>query len=404
MVCRVQVMRVGFWLGLAVLALILLEGSQGQASAQSAAGTEFIFTFESDAQGWVPGFADLPADFDQELFELDSGLRPMPDGLVGNGILLQGHNRSDDLFMFLKKQVDGLRPETAYEVTVSLDLATNVPAGSFGIGGSPGESVYVKAGASTVEPVTQQDDTGHLRMNIDKGNQASEGESMINLGNIANPEVTGVEYKIKTLDNEGRPFKVVSDGEGRVWLIVGTDSGFEGLSAVYYATITYTFSESFEVDGPCRLTRAAQLPIEFEYEGTVPTGFDGINRASCRFTKPVKTVTVTLSGPAMHSEIFTLSEPTTEVPFPLPEGTLSITTLEIVPPGEYQRRMMVTSVGGETLVISDLPGVLKTVTILPAELPNTGDFVPPSGAVVGTVVLGIILASLGTTIVARRRS
>ena len=520
-------MRIGSRLGLVALALILLNGIQGQASAQSAEGTEFIFTFETDAQGWATGFADLPADFDQGLFELDSGLRLLPDGLEGNGIFLQGHNRSDDLFMFLKKQVDGLRPETAYDVTVSLDLATNVPVGLVGIGGSPGESVYVKAGASTIEPVIQQDDTGHLRMNIDKGNQASEGESMINLGNIANPEVAGGEFKIKTLGNDGRPFKVVSDSEGRVWLIVGTDSGFEGLSAVYYATITYTLSESFEVDGPCSLTRAAQLPIEFEYKGTIPTGFDGINRASCRFTKPVKTVTinltgeathtetftlsepakavsfplpegtlsittleivppgeyqremtvtsvdgetlvisdqpgvlkivtilepvvfevgpclttlaaqlpiefeykgtiptgfdginkasctftkpvktvtVTLSGPAKHSEVFTLSEPTSEVPFPLPEGTLSIATLEIVPPGEYQRKMTVTSVSGETLVISDLPGVLKTVTILPVELPNTGDFTLPPGALAGAVVLGIILAGFGTAILARRGS
>ena len=62
---------------------------------------------------------------------------------------------------------------------------------------------------------------------------------MINLGNVAHPEVTGDEYRIKTLNNQGRAFAVVSDSEGRVWLIVGTDSGFEGLSAFYYARITY---------------------------------------------------------------------------------------------------------------------------------------------------------------------
>lgn len=155
---------------------------------------------------------------------------------------LQGHNRSDDLFMFLSRQVEGLRPETAYAVTVSIDLATNVPAGLMGIGGSPGESVYVKAGASAVEPLVVEDNAGYLRMNIDKGNQATEGEVMFNLGNVAHPEVTGDEYKIKTLHNQGRSFEVVSDSEGRIWLIVGTDSGFEGLSTFYYATITYIFT------------------------------------------------------------------------------------------------------------------------------------------------------------------
>lgn len=202
----------------------------------------FEFSFENDDQGWLTGFADLPADFDQNTFTLDSGHRPLPAGLEGSGIYLQGHNRSDDLFMFLKRQVEGLRPETAYTVTVSLDLATNAPAGSVGIGGSPGESVYVKAGASAVEPIVEEDDAGWLRMNIDKGNQATEGEAMINLGNVAHPEVAGDEYKIKTLHNQGRPIEVVSDSEGRTWLVVGTDSGFEGLSAFYYARITYIFT------------------------------------------------------------------------------------------------------------------------------------------------------------------
>ena len=39
-------------------------------------------------------------------------------------------------------------------------------------------------------------------------------------------------------------------------------------------------------------------------------------------------------------------------------------TLEQLRPGEYEREMMVTSVDGDTLLISDQPGVLRTVTIL----------------------------------------
>ena len=114
-----------------------------------------------------------------------------PDGLEGSGIYVQGHNRSDDLFMFLKKRVDGLRPDTAYEISVSIDLATNVSAGLIGIGGSPGESVFVKAGASTAEPVPLEDGKGYLRMNIDKGNQSRGGEAMAVLGNIALADVSG---------------------------------------------------------------------------------------------------------------------------------------------------------------------------------------------------------------------
>ena len=81
-----------------------------------------------------------------------------------------------------------------------------------------------------------------IRLNIDKGNQAQEGQAMIILGNVANPEVAGDEYKLKTMDNQGRPVEVMTDDQGQVWLIVGTDSGFEGLSAFYYPRITYVFT------------------------------------------------------------------------------------------------------------------------------------------------------------------
>ncbi len=204
---------------------------------QEADEAEFSFTFANDAEGWTAGFADLPVDFNQSIYELDSGHRPLPDGLEGNGLYIQGHNRSDDLFMFFKRQVDGLKVDATYAASASIDLATNVPSGSFGIGGSPGESVFVKAGAATVEPVAEGED---LRMNIDKGNQSNGGEAMVVLGNVAHPDVTGEEYRIKSLDNAGSPVNVAADSEGRLWLIVGTDSGFEGLSAFYYARIACT--------------------------------------------------------------------------------------------------------------------------------------------------------------------
>ena len=222
-----------------VMAILL---SPSATLAQDGGEGEYSFDFEDDAEGWTVGFADLPVDYDQSIYELDSGHRLLPDGLEGSGVYVQGHNRSDDLFMFLKRRVDGLRPNTAYAVSVSIDLATNVPAGSFGMGGSPGESVYVKAGASTVEPVAAEGDNRQLRMNIDKGNQANGGESMAVLGNVAHPEVVNTEYRIKTLDNADLPLSVATDSEGRVWLIVGTDSGFEGLSKIYYARISYTLS------------------------------------------------------------------------------------------------------------------------------------------------------------------
>ena len=228
--------------------LILLSFALAGCATSYDTEYQFEFEFENDEQGWVTGFADLPADYDPMIYELDSGWGALPSGLEGNAIYLNGHNRSDDLFMYLMVQVEGLRPDTSYQVHFSIDLASNTPEGLMGIGGSPGESVFVKAGATTQEPEVITDDAGWLRMNIDKGNQASEGKDMINLGTLANPNIdldtfTGEEYALMTLTSEERLFEVIPDGNGIVWLIVGTDSGFEGPTRVYYDKISIQMNE-----------------------------------------------------------------------------------------------------------------------------------------------------------------
>ncbi|MYH79026.1 MAG: hypothetical protein F4134_15050, partial [Acidimicrobiaceae bacterium] len=127
------------------------DGSD-ESPGPGSAPVEFDFSFETDADGWVVDFADLPEDYDQSIYELDGGHRALPDGLDGAGIYVQGHNRSDDLFMYLKRRVDGLTPAASYTVSAIVDLATDAALASVGIGGSPGSSVFVKAGASTTEP------------------------------------------------------------------------------------------------------------------------------------------------------------------------------------------------------------------------------------------------------------
>ena len=204
-------------------------------------GLEFTYTFEDDDEGWITGFADLPADYDESIYELDSEWTELPDDLDGYGIYMQGHNRSDDLFMFLKREVDGLEPGATYRATFQLILASDVPPGLSGIGGSPGESVYVKVGATTEEPLIEEDTDGWLRMNIDKGNQATEGEDMINIGDMANPNLTPAtagSYELMEQNSAGREFEVTADEDGILWFIAGTDSGFEGLTTLYYDTIT----------------------------------------------------------------------------------------------------------------------------------------------------------------------
>ena len=73
-------------------------------------------------------------------------------------------------------------------------------------------------------------------MNVDKGNQGSGGTDAQVLGDFANLEdceSSDFTYQLKELSNLELPeFEVTTDVNGDAWLILGTDSGFEGTTTV----------------------------------------------------------------------------------------------------------------------------------------------------------------------------
>jgi hypothetical protein len=125
-------------------------------------------------------------------------------------------------------------PGTEYRFRFVLEFASNAPLGAFGIGGAPGESVFLKAGASPIEPVPVAVD-GFLLMNVNKGNQSQGGPAASTAGNIANG-LRGNEpprYVLLREEHE-HPCNIRADNQGDVWLLIGTDSGFEGPTTLYY--------------------------------------------------------------------------------------------------------------------------------------------------------------------------
>jgi hypothetical protein len=202
---------------------------------------EFAFDFESDSDGWVVGYADYPANLSQSdslvLYGMSYGHGLLPASVQPrqSGIRVRGVNRSDDLFMYLKRRVTGLSPNADYLLTMDVDIASNVASNLIGVGGAPGEGVKVKAGASVNEPFNIRDGMGWYRLNIDKGNQSVGGADMSVIGDMAVKDTTTVYTVVRR--SLGTPMKRRTDANGGLWLSVGTDSGFEGLTEVYYAAI-----------------------------------------------------------------------------------------------------------------------------------------------------------------------
>lgn len=198
-----------------------------------------FYDFADSDHGWKGDFSDYPVG-DSIAYGLCFRHDVLPANLGGGkGLMLSGTNYSDDLFMFIKKRVTGLIPSREYQVGFQLKFASNAPTGLVGVGGSPGESVYLKAGASNIEPL-KMIKNGYYQMNIDKGNQLSGGKNMVLVGNVAS-QSSSHDYSLVERNN-GASFTVTSDANGELWLIVGTDSGFEGTTTLYYTGISVLFT------------------------------------------------------------------------------------------------------------------------------------------------------------------
>jgi hypothetical protein len=202
------------------------------------------FDFARGPRGFVGGFADYPPS-NAAIYGLEADYRTLPEPLdtTRSALYIAGTNRSDDLFMYYKGEVR-LEPGTAYRASFEVEFATEAPSGCGGVGGSPGENVYVKAGVSLVEPRAVLDDQGILRMDVDKGQQGSGGRNASVLGNVGNSRTCEepVQWELKSLS--GGPLPIQTSQTGRVWLFFGSDSGFEGRTALYYTRLRVRFDPS----------------------------------------------------------------------------------------------------------------------------------------------------------------
>src|SRR5688572_12972569 len=101
------------------------------------------YIFNNSEEGWVGDFADYP-EGDSIAYELLVKRDTIPGDSTKKGLLISGKNESDDLFMFIKRKITGLRPNTTYALLFNVKVSSNAPTGAVGIGGAPGESVFVK--------------------------------------------------------------------------------------------------------------------------------------------------------------------------------------------------------------------------------------------------------------------
>lgn len=238
-------MRFKRFCSLSIAAAIGMSILAGTAAAKETT-TGVGFDFNQNDGGFTPIFSDYPNEQGvEEFYELRSGHEEVPIADAGKGLFLSGNNHSDDLFMGYYKELSGLVPETEYQFTVRFQLATNVEGDMVGIGGGPGGSVFVKCGVASKEPENSLDALNHFRLNIDKGSQSQSGADMTVVGTLAKEENNRPgEYEFNEIET-----KVIArtDEAGTAYLVIGTDSGFEGVTSYYLDDISVSWADTSEV-------------------------------------------------------------------------------------------------------------------------------------------------------------
>lgn len=209
--------------------------------------SSLTFDFNEEPHDWEYGFSDYPAAREDSMhYQLKYAYTEKPYGLSeGKAVMLSGNNRGSGLFMFLKRKIIGLKPNAYYSVTYNVEFASNAIKNSTGLGPSPGDSVYVKVGASELEPKSVIR-SGKFEMNIDKGDYEQGGRDMITIGDIAS--IKDNDEYVLVLRSNSTPYnnlvEVQTNSDGELWLIVGTDSGYTGITTLYYTKINAVLSST----------------------------------------------------------------------------------------------------------------------------------------------------------------
>ncbi|REE91724.1 copper amine oxidase-like protein [Paenibacillus taihuensis] len=214
--------------------------------SQTPHSLDFNYQFTKEMEGWKGGFADLPVDYDKAIYELDFAhkLLPVDKNTSNYGLKLSGHNRSDDLFMYLSKGISGFKPNTSYNVNLKFAMYTDAGGGMIGIGGSPAESIFLKAGILSEEPLavpTTSSGSQYYRMNVDIGSQGVGGKDVKVIGNAAKPNADQDGYQRVEFNYSA---KVTANAKGEIYVLIGADSGYEGLTTLYFDDVKVTAQTS----------------------------------------------------------------------------------------------------------------------------------------------------------------
>ena len=221
--------------------ILLLAGcnqDMGEADLLSA------FDFEGGSQDWEGGISDFPVDYQGSAnFSFDNSKVPNSIIAESSGLKISADNPHGDLFYFFKRRIDGLQPGTSYKLDFEFLMYTQVLLDSNAFSSN---EIYLKIGAAdhapVLEQITRSDSIEYMALNVDKGKSNSDsGQDLINIGSIK--EFTGKMPETISGNSFDNEIIVTADDNGRIWLVIGVDSGLKGQLTFGMDALTVFYKE-----------------------------------------------------------------------------------------------------------------------------------------------------------------
>ncbi len=202
-----------------------------------------VSLFDTDNEGWLAEFSGFPVEMEDsmKLEYLHEAVYVSESIGSVTAIKQKGYAANSNLFMFVKQQVSGLKPNARYLVTFELEQIVQLLEDYNGDLANKNLGSFLKVGAFKTEPSTESApdalnaDISVVAPDFDKGDISQDGEDMVLIGKVEY-SIPGEMPVIINGNNLDKPIYAVSDDEGKLWVAVGVDTNIP-----VYLSVSYTF-------------------------------------------------------------------------------------------------------------------------------------------------------------------
>ncbi len=190
--------------------------------------------FEIDEQGWKPYFTGYPVGGEAG-YELSVKWSKLIAPLDSQGgISFFGKNYSNQLFLYIQKEINGLLPNTNYQVMFNMDWLCQLDASAL--------PITVKIGVVNQEPTFSE--TGLVEASFKKGEIGRNGRDFSIIGRLI-PNEFGYPFP-ENFQNYDNAFLVNTDNSGRLFLMIGIEPEGGPVANVFLNTLRVVLAENGE--------------------------------------------------------------------------------------------------------------------------------------------------------------